>query len=164
MNLNKRSVSQLLFLYSDILEELRSRCIIRSSNNPVADYSEYLCVNAFTLQSADKSTKGFDATDSQGIRYQIKGRRLTRHNSSRQLGMFRDLEKDPFDYLIGILFDENFRVHRACKLPISIVRTNSQRVERTNSCRFVLRDSIWLLHGAVDVTKAIVLAQSTHGF
>lgn len=161
LHLTSRSVPNLLALYAGVLEELRVRKIIRSSNNPVADYSEVLCEKAFSWRSAEKSTKGYDATDSRGKRYQIKGRRLTRHSRSRQLGVLRDLNDDPFDYLVGIIFSEDFRVFRACRIPISTLRSPGvcQYIARTNSWRFVLNENVWELPGAIDLTPKLKTAQ-----
>ena len=44
---------------------------------------------------------GYDAVDAAGCRYQIKARRLTPQNKSRQLGVVRKLEQTEFDYLIA---------------------------------------------------------------
>jgi hypothetical protein len=78
--------------------------LIRNSNNPVGDYAEYFFCRAFGWQQADNSEKDADAVGPDGIRYQIKGRRLTRHNNSRQLGAIRRLPQKNFDFLAGILF------------------------------------------------------------
>lgn len=108
MELQRLPISDLVALYAHVMEELRRRGVTRSSNNPVADYAEYLCEKALSLTRTEKSAKGFDATDSAGTRYQIKGRRLTAYNASRQLGVLRELEDNPFDYLAGVLFREDF--------------------------------------------------------
>jgi hypothetical protein len=91
--LQRLPIFELLAQYANIMEELRRRGVIRSSNNPVADYAEYLCEKALSLKRTGKSAKGFDATDSKGRRYQIKGRRLTTHSASRQLGVLRELNE-----------------------------------------------------------------------
>jgi len=152
-------ISDLLTLFSGIIEELRQRNVTRSSNNPVADYAEYLCEKALTLHRAGNSTKGFDASDCDGARYQIKGRRLTRHSSFRQLGVLRDLDARPFDFLVGILFSEDFQVLKACLLPIEQVRANSEYIEHTNSWRFILRDNIWALPETKDISSLLAAVQ-----
>ena len=53
VNLKKFNESDLLKLYCDLMEELRNRGIIRSSNNPVADYAEKKAVEILHLQRAD---------------------------------------------------------------------------------------------------------------
>jgi len=163
LDLQSLSVSDLLSFYSRIVEELRQRKVTRTSNNPVADYAEYLCEKGLFLNRAENSTKGIDATDSNGVRYQIKGRRLTRHNGSRQLGVLRELDDKPFDYLAGILFREDFRVLKACLLPVDQVRIHSEYIARTNSWRFILRDSVWSLPGAIDISAKLAAVQGEHG-
>ncbi|HSQ81160.1 MAG TPA: hypothetical protein VLU54_08505 [Casimicrobiaceae bacterium] len=143
------------------MEEMRRREVIRSSNNPAADYAEHLCVQALSLALARKSVKGYDATDAAGKRYQIKGRRLTRQNPSRrQLGALRELDEKPFDYMAAVLFNEDLTVRKACLLPRNQVQQHSAYVKRTNSYRFLLADSVWELHGVVDITKKVKAAQA----
>ena len=68
----------------------------------MSDYAEMLFCRAYGWKMVRKSSAGFDATDDQGVRYQIKARRLTTHNRSRQLSAIRKLESGPFDYLAGV--------------------------------------------------------------
>src|SRR6266403_5187173 len=136
-DLEHLSVPGLLALYAAIVEELRKRGITRTSNNPVADYAEHPCERALGLTRVGSSTKGYDATDEDNRRYQIKGRRLTTHNASRQLGVMRELNDKPFEYLAGVLFREDFQVLKACLVPLEQVRSHSEYIERTNSWRFI---------------------------
>lgn len=159
IQLQRLPISELLALYADVVEELRQRGVTRSSNNPVADYAEYLCEKALALTRTAKSAKGFDATDSKGRRYQIKGRRLTTQSASRQLGVLRELKEDPFDYLAGVLFAEDFQVWKACLVPLSEVLAHSEYIERTKSWRFILRDRVWSLPGVVDISSQLAAAQ-----
>ena len=64
-----------------MVDELLSQGVVRSTNNPVADYSEYLTSRAFGLTLVASSSIGED-----DVRYQVKARRLTARNTSRQLG------------------------------------------------------------------------------
>ena len=45
---------RLLSLYSELMEELRDRELIRSSNNPVADYAEKITVEYMRLTRTGK--------------------------------------------------------------------------------------------------------------
>lgn len=78
------STHDLLQLYTRVLNELRKREVIRSSNNPVAGYSELLFCLAFGWAREGNSKAGHDASDGTA-RYQIKGRYPTVHNASQQL-------------------------------------------------------------------------------
>jgi hypothetical protein len=153
---------ELLALYCRILEELRAKNIIRSSNNPVADYSEFLFCLAFGWVREGNSKAGYDARDG-AIRYQIKGRRLTRHNPSRQLSAIRKIEGKPFEFLAGIIFDENFGVHRAALVPLVTVAQRARKSDHVNGWLFRLDDSVWAVSGVIDVTETLRKSQSHEG-
>src|SRR5205085_12155662 len=90
--------------------------------------------------------------DSDGIRYQIKGRRITRHNNSRQLSAIRDLAGEHFDFLAGVLFNEDYTVLRAALIPHAVPIDRATFVERTNSHRSLLRDDVCNAPDVRDVT------------
>ena len=106
--------------------------ILRSNNNTTADYAEWLASKAFDLEIQSNSNKGYDAIDSAGNKYQIKGRKITPENSSRQLSVIRNLEAKHFDFLIGIIFDKDFSVLDAYKIPHSIISKYSSYSEHQN--------------------------------
>lgn len=120
-NLKKLSVKQLLIAFGDILEELKEREIIKTRNNPVADYSEWLVSKSLGFSLQRNSNAGFDAIDRKGRKYQIKGRRLSDINRSRQLGVIRNLKDNKFNFLIGIIFDRKFTVLEAYKIPHDLI-------------------------------------------
>lgn len=149
------SVPELLSGYGVILDELKRREIVRSANSPLSDYAELLFCTAFGWARENNSAAGHDATDIDGLRYQIKGRRLTQGNASRQMSAIRKLDDGPFDFLAGVLVDENFLVLRAAIIPIDVIRAKSSHVSHTNSWRFLLRDEVWNIDGVRDVTASI---------
>jgi hypothetical protein len=156
IELDAMSVRALLNLYTLVLQELTGREVIRSTNNPVSDYSEYLVVKALGLARAAKSTKGYDATDPAGKRYEIKGRRITAHNQSRMLSAIRDCEAGHFDFLGGILFKEDFSLYRACLVPFSTVLTTAKYRKHVNAHIFEMKDTVWKIPGVVDITDKIM--------
>lgn len=162
-SLKTYSVPDLLLLFSGVLTELRGRGIVRSANNPVADYAEWLVAQAFGYELAGRSSAGYDAVALDGALYQVKGRRQTRENPSRQLSFIRgfDGDTDPFDYLIGILFNEDFTIWKAAQVPVAVVRKHSTWIARVNGWRFMLRDSVWELPGVVDVSGPLRRAASS---
>lgn len=154
----KSTTSELLKLYTSVLGELRRREVVRSSNNPVADYSELLFCLAFGWTREGNSKSGHDAFDGE-IRYQIKGRRPTVHNSSRQLSAIRKMEGSPFDFLAGVIFADDFIVHRAALVPIETVRERARWSKHVNGWLFNLDDAVWALPGVKDVTTKLREAQ-----
>jgi hypothetical protein len=154
-NVQSFTVSELLSAYGAILDELRRREVVRSANSPLSDYAEVLFCRAFGWTRENNSAAGHDATEGAGTRYQVKGRRLTRHNASRQMSAIRSLDQTPFDQLAGVLVDEAFHVIRAALVPVAIVRAKSIHVTHTNSWKFLLRDEVWNLPGVRDVTDEL---------
>lgn len=161
LDLKPLTVPELLRLHAVVLDELRHREILRSSNGPAGDYAEVLFSRAFGWALQNNSSSGFDAIDGDGLRYQIKCRRLTPHNSSRQLSAIRKLTERPFDVLAAVLLDESFRVKRGALIPIDIVGQEAKFTQHTNSSRFLLRDAIWTLPGVRDVTAELKAAEGT---
>lgn len=153
MTLESKSVTQLLAMHVAAMEELRSRGVLRSANNPTGDLAEFLFCKAFGWSQENNSAKAFDATDQDGARYQIKGRRVHRRNRSRQLSAIRSL--DGFDILAAVLFDDDYEITRAALIPVSVVYAHAKYIEHTNSQRFLLRDHILTLDGVRDVTEEL---------
>jgi len=115
------SIPALLATHSQILDELRKRAVVRSKNNPTGDYTEWLVSQKLGLQLETNSARGYDATDSKGVRYQIKGRRVTPDNRSTQLGVIRNLQGNDFDFLIAVVFDASWQVRVAAKIPHNVI-------------------------------------------
>ena len=85
MNLKSLEIKELLQLQGEIINELIERGIARTQNNPLGDYTEWLVAQSLNQELEPNSKAGYDALNSEGIRIQIKGRRLTSRNPSRQL-------------------------------------------------------------------------------
>jgi hypothetical protein len=155
-DLRNLTPSELLKLHAQVGEELRERGIVRSSNNPTGDLAEYLFCRAFGWKQAGNSHPNADATGPDGTTlYQIKGRRWTPHNKSRQLGALRGLPDGGFHFLAAVLFAPDYTVDRAAIVPHTTVHTNSVFVGHTNSWKFMLRDAVWTWPDVQDVTAQL---------
>lgn len=157
--LKEMAAGQLLALHAEITEELRDRAIVRSSNNPVGDFAEFLFVNAFGWDQSGNSHKSVDAIDQQGVKYQIKGRRPTKHNKSRQLSFIRQLDLAHFDFLAGVIFNEDYSIYRAALVPHQYVLENSRYSSHANGWLFQLKDEVWLDPSVRDVTGSLHAVQ-----
>ena len=158
-DLKRASVSHLLEMHTSIMDELRHRGVLRSANNPTGDLAEHLFCTAFGWEQAPNAEKGFDASDVNSVRYQIKGRRLHKHNKSRQLSAIRD--PNGFDVLAAVLFDDNYRVTRAALIPQKVVKQRSTYLHYTNSHKFILRDNVWDDPEVLDVTQNLRAAENS---
>ena len=117
IHLQLLSTTELLQLHGKILSELKARGAVRSTNNPLGDYTEWLVSNRLGLKLLGNSNSGHDAVCENGIRYQIKGRRITVENPSTQLSTIRNLLEKDFDFLVALVFNENFQLLYAVKVP-----------------------------------------------
>jgi hypothetical protein len=122
--LNNKSVSELIAIYSSILKELKRREVIRT-NNLVGDLGEYLAIEFYNnqpllpnLQAAPAGTKNIDAISREGKRYSIKS------TTTSLTGVVYDLnepdstepESQKFEYMIVIQFSKTFELLRVIEL------------------------------------------------
>ncbi|MDP2258417.1 MAG: hypothetical protein Q8J89_01695 [Caulobacter sp.] len=154
------SVLELVRLHVAVLSELQSREVLRTANGVAGDYAELLFVNAFGWAREANSAKAYDATCSQGIKYQIKGRRLTSRSASRQLSSIRSLEEQGFDWLAVVLFDARFDVSAAALVPFELVQARARRDAHVNGYRMMMPRIVWALDGVRDVTAQVAAAQA----
>jgi hypothetical protein len=91
----------LIRLQTQLMDELAARAIVHNPTQPVGDYATYLACKAFDLKREPPSTSGYDACDDEGLRYQIKFKRLMTTTDTRQLNAVKGLEQKKFDFLIG---------------------------------------------------------------
>ena len=133
---------ELLSLHSDILTELRSRGVIRTKNNPVGDYAEWLVAKELGMTLFSNSSAGADAIDADGMKVQIKARRVTPDNPSRQLSALRNYEAVDFDYLIAVIFDETYNVLDGYKIPHEVIRDYARHSDHVNAYIINLKGAI----------------------
>lgn len=122
--LNTKSVSELIAIYSTILKELKRREVIRT-NNLVGDLGEYLAIEFYNiqpllpnLQAAPAGTKNIDAISREGKRYSIKS------TTTSLTGVVYDLnepgstesESQKFEFMIVVQFSKTFELLRVIEL------------------------------------------------
>lgn len=149
------TVAELLSTHSAVLDELRHRNVIRSKNNPTGDYAEWLVSTALGLTLESNSAKGFDATDSRGLRYQIKSRRVTPENRSTQLGVIRNLNGKDFDFLVAVIFTADWKVRYAAKIPQQVVPLLATYRPHVNGHVMHLRPSVFDNPSVEDVSHEL---------
>jgi hypothetical protein len=157
--LSEVSARDLLTLFGRVLDELRARQVVRSSNNPIADYAELLVARALGLTLLPRTPVGCDARDSQGYRYEIKARRVAKLGASTQIGVLRDLSECHFDYLVGVLFDADCSVRQACLVPHDAIARIARYRRHVNGWMLHLRPSLWADADVRDLTLQLRVAQ-----
>jgi hypothetical protein len=155
VDLSQLDNRQLLEAYCALMFELRERGVVRSSNNPIADYTETLVCNALGLTLETQSKAGYDATDGTGTRFQIKGRRLTAHNASTQLSAIRNLNQRPFDVLAAVVYTSDLSVLYAALIPVELVLEAARFSKHSNSHVFMFKRSVLDDPRVTDITAAL---------
>ena len=157
MNWSQLDNKQLLGTYCSLMSELRVRGIVRSSNNPIADYTESLVCGALGLSLESQSRAGYDALSSDGTRYQIKGRRLTPQNKSTQLSAMRNLALRPFDILVAVVYSVDLSVLYGALIPVEVVTEQSRFSKHSNSHVFMFRRSVLEDSRVTDITSQLAV-------
>lgn len=149
------TVAELLIAHGAVLNELRHRNVIRSNNNPTGDYAEWLVSTALGLTLETNSSKGFDAIDSKGLRYQIKSRRITSENKSTQLGVIRNLDGKDFDFLVAVIFNTDWQVRYAAKIPHQAIPLLATYRPHVNGHTMHLRPTVFGNPSVEDVSNEL---------
>lgn len=117
---NEIKIKKLLSAYRNIVIELQKLGAIKTGS-VVPQIGELAASKKLKLdREKNPSHKGFDATDNEGRRYQIKTRKATPWNPK---GHKFPSSKKPFhfDFLVMIEFDENWNIIGLLKIPASQV-------------------------------------------
>ena len=144
---------ELLQTHSEIIAELKRREVVKTKNNPVGDYTEWLVCNRLSLQMQRNSRAAFDATDPRGIRYQIKGRRSG--DKSVQFSSIRNLEQHGFDFVIAVIFHEDYSVRLAVKISHTAVPQLARYQVHTNGYNLILTSKAVEQDGIEDITHCL---------
>src|SRR5205814_1694303 len=93
---DRASPSRLLARYAMALRALRKLGVIRTVNNPIADYGEWLVAKAFKGKLKPSSSKGVDVVAGR-LKLQVKVRWMAKgKGDSRLLGAIRCLDTAAF--------------------------------------------------------------------
>lgn len=135
--------------------ELTQLGILRSDRDVQVDYSEWIVAQLLNLELSETGVeKGIDATDAEGVTYQVKSRTVQDMSVSTSFDM-RAL--DPrLDYLVAVFFETGtLEVLAIVRVPFHVVR---ERVSETASRISFRRNRDaandprmeWLFHASAD--------------
>lgn len=132
-SLGNLNISEIRRLHSSTIDELKLRGIVRTKNNPVGGYTEWLVAKALDLNLQPNSNHGYDGETQDGIKVEIKGRRVTTNNPSRQLSAIRNYADKKFDRLAVVIFDEHYDVDEAVLIPHKVIKYYAKHRKHTNA-------------------------------
>lgn len=147
--------NELLRVHSAVLDELMRREICRSRNNPTGDYAEWLVADRLGLQLERNSSKGYDATDTAGKRYQIKARQAARGQKAPLFSVIRELDQGHFDFLVAVVFATDWAVSYGALIPHEHVAPLCAFRERVNGHQMRLARSALGAQGVQDITAQL---------
>ena len=153
--LRAMSTVELLQAHSAVIGELRRRKVVKTENNPLGDYTEWLVCNRLGLEVEGNSKAAYDATDLQGTRYQIKGRRS--EANSVQFSPIRKLEDHGFDFVIAVIFNTDYSVRLAVKISYDTVPTLARYQAHINGYIPILTSKVVEVEqdGVVDISHLL---------
>ena len=152
--LETMSAVELLRRHGEIIAELKRRNVVKTKNNPVGDYTEWLVRGRLELEAADNNTKAFDACDPQRVRYQIKGR--SSNASSVRFSPVRNLAEHGFDFVIAVVFNEDYSVRLALKVSYEAVCALAQYQALVNGHILTVTSDTVEQDGVEDITRLLV--------
>lgn len=106
---------ELLQTHDTLLKELARRGVVSTRDNPLGGYAEWLVCKGLKLKGEGNSQKFYDGTDPRTCdRYQIKGRRPGK--GGRVTSPIKGLTPRGFDFVVALVFEEDFAVRHAVKV------------------------------------------------
>lgn len=75
------------------------------------------------------------------VRYQVKSRRVSSNNRI-QLGVIRNYEEVEFDYLIAMIFNEDFTLREVYKIPHAVIVEYGKFREHQNGIVLMLANKL----------------------
>lgn len=153
--LRSYEIPELLALHSAVLDELRTRNVVRSSNNPTGDYAEWLVSTRLGLELVPNSSRGYDAKDRRGRRYQIKGRRAAATMKAPLLGTIRNYAAGDFDFLVAVIFEQNWDVRCAAKIAHADLEEFLDFREHVNGHNMRFAPSVFTDRRVKNITQAL---------
>ena len=152
--LDDMSLLELLQTSGAIIDELIRRGVARTRNNPIGDYTEWLVCNRLGLERQENNQAAFDAINAQGIRYQIKGRQ-SEANAVR-FSTIRDLDQEGFDFVIAVVFNDDYSVRLAAMFSIDVVPRFAHYQQHVNGFTLTLTNNILEQDDVMDITQQLI--------
>lgn len=111
MDIYKEKIAfELMQEYADIKKKLNDLGICRTEREPTGDYAEWLVASKLKYQQAENTVQsGYDLINpTDGKTYQVKARRIFKNSSYKVI--IKQYQQNRFDYLILVLFNEDFSI------------------------------------------------------
>ncbi len=142
----------LLRTYSELLDELLRRGVVRSRNAPAGDLAETLVARAYDGVLAPRSEKSWDVRAADGRLLQVKCRLV---DGDRRRGQYSVFRSWGFDACVFVLLDQRYEVVQAVEVPMAEARAIASDTQWVNGSRIRVVTPLAALPGAVEVTARV---------
>lgn len=153
--LDDLSTRGLLELYGGILDQLKSRGVVRSRNAPAGDLAETLAVIAYEGSLAPVSMKSWDVLAGDGRRIQVKCRV---RSVARRGGVFSPFRSTDFEAGVFVVLNEDYSIASAIEVPVTGVVEIARSTPWVNGDRVTLSQDLRSVTGARDLTEKFMQA------
>jgi hypothetical protein len=154
INLEQMTNVELLQAHGAVIDELIRREVVRTRNNPIGDYTEWLVCKLLDLEQQNNSAAAYDAVSKTGSqRYQIKGRQSDAHRV--QFSAIRNLDQNGFDFVIAVVFNKDYSIRFAAKLTHAAVQKLSRHQGHVNAHILMLSEDCFEIDGVEDIRKLL---------
>ena len=158
MNVNAEQLAamseiDLLRTHAATIAELKRRKVVRTRNNPIGDYSVWIVCRRLSLKMESNPSAPFEAINAQMRRYKIKGRR--EESRSVQLSVIRNLQDEIFEFLIAVVFNNDYSIRFAASIPYKAVVRMSKFKQHVNGHILTLTDDIVQESDVSDITDIL---------
>ncbi len=114
---------ELLGLWVQVMKALKQRGLVRSAGStPLGGYAETLVARRYGTDVLQGQDDGYDVVDpATKSRLQVKARRYVAGASTTHFGEFDLFDQRRFDEFVGVVFNEDFTVRTAWRMPWTTV-------------------------------------------
>ncbi|WDV44053.1 hypothetical protein PV797_10985 [Clostridiaceae bacterium M8S5] len=121
INLSELTELELMILNRDIVKELNKRNVVKTRNKPIAGYARWLIKNTFGFKQTVNPNEKYDFLDKDNNKYLVRSRQII-GNKNLPFGIIRNLDDRNFDYLITVVFDEDFNIMESYKISYEVLQ------------------------------------------
>lgn len=149
--LSRLSDLELFAQWREVMDEMRARGLIQSTNKPIiGDYAEVLVARALAAERPSGPDTGVDLVTKEGTTVQVKARRDPTDGQATHFDI-TNLDDRRFESFVGILFAEDFTVRGAWQMRWELINELARPSGRKHRVR--IRDIEQAVAGGRDIER-----------
>lgn len=158
-NVDTAALFQAIDIYVNCEKQIWEMLGLARGGHLIGPLGEHIGASVFNLElNTNQNEKGFDGTDKNSMKYQIKSRTFRNDTFSIPQFDFRCLDEKNFDYFVGIIFDQEYRVTKAYKASWDFVSANRGNLNKSTNAYLIPATKFNKSagkNGCIDITQMI---------